>query len=168
MKFLIILCIFLNLPNAAFTQPEYTAYIFMAEECPVCNYIGKSLKRISSQYDTQVQFVAVFPQKMSNYKTASLFKKKYKLEHFKIQLDHNQILTEQFDAMVTPEVVIVNLKNVILYQGRINNAYASPGRVRHGPVTEDMELAIEKIILAKKVPKPWPKPIGCYITKHHG
>lgn len=146
-------------------QSHYTAYVFMAEECPVCNYLGKTLKRLSTDYAEDVHFVAVFPQRMSNIKTASLFKSKYDLPLLTIEIDHEQVITNRYGATVTPEVVLVDSEGKVVYQGRINNSYAAPGRMRHGKVTEDLELAIQAAIVNKQVPKPWPEPIGCYITK---
>lgn len=137
----------------------------MAEECPVCNYLGKTLKKLSSEYADEVNFVAVFPQTMSNYKTASLFKKKYDLPLFTVEIDHQQIITDRYKASITPEVVLTDTNDNILYQGRINNSYAAPGRMRHGKVKEDLEIAITHAIAGKAVPKPWPDPIGCYITR---
>lgn len=151
--------------SVSFAQEKLTAYIFMAEECPVCNYLGKTLKRLSNEYENEVQFVAVFPQKMSHIKSASLFKKKYGLLLFEIEIDKNRVITNRYQATVTPEVVLVNSKDEVLYQGRINNSYAAPGRMRHGKVKEDLELAIDQSLANIFVPKPWPLPIGCYITK---
>lgn len=156
-----ILCI----GSTAFGQSGHTAYIFMAEECPVCNYLGKTLKRLSTNYAQDVKFVAVFPQRMSNFKTASLFKRKYDLPLFFIEIDHDQAITNKYNATITPEVVLVNNEGEVVYKGRVNNSYAAPGRMRHGKVTEDLELAILAAIVNKPVPKPWPNPIGCYITK---
>jgi len=149
----------------SFGQNKFTAYIFMAEECPVCNYLGKSLKKLSSDFAEQVDFVAVFPQRLSNIKTASEFKKKYQLTAFTVEIDHNRLITNKYNAAVTPEVVLVNNKDEILYQGRIDNSYAAPGRMRHGRVQEDLRLVIQKVLAGGKVSKPWPDPIGCYITK---
>lgn len=154
-------CITTNL----FSQTSYTAYIFMAEECPVCNYLGKTLNKLSTEYQDDVKFIAVFPQRMSNYKTASLFRKKYDLAFFDVEIDHDQSITKKYNATVTPEVVLVDQLDTILYQGRINNSYAAPGRMRHGKVTEDLEKAIIMAIDGKSVSKPWPDPIGCYITR---
>ena len=137
----------------------------MAEECPVCNYLGKNLRKLSNKYENDVNFVAVFPQRRSNIKTASIFKSKYDLEQFTIQIDHDRSFTNRYNAKVTPEVVLVNRRDEVLYQGRINDSYAAPGRIRHGRVTEDLELAIYKSLSHDSVPKPWPLPIGCYITK---
>ena len=146
-------------------QDKLTAYIFMAEECPVCNHIGKTLNKISNQYENDVNFVAVFPQRRSNIKTASIFKSKYDLESFTVEIDHDRLITNRYNATVTPEVILVNNKDEVLYQGRINNSFAAPGRIRHGKVTEDLELAIKKSLSHHSVTKPWPLPIGCYITK---
>ncbi len=146
-------------------QTNYTAYVFMAEECPVCNYLGKTLNKLSSEYSEEVKFVAIFPQRRSHIKSASLFKKKYDLDQFTIQIDHDRTITDKYKATVTPEVVFVNNKDEILYQGRINDSYAAPGRMRHGKVTEDLEIAIKNAIANRTTPKPWPDPIGCYITK---
>lgn len=137
----------------------------MAEECPVCNYLGKSLKKLSVDYNKEVQFIAVFPQRMSHIKSASIFKKKYGLSNFRIEIDHDRKITDKYIATVTPEVVLVDMNDNIVYQGRIDNSYAAPGRMRHGRVTEDLRQAIVKALQGQPVTKPWPDPIGCYITK---
>jgi len=146
-------------------KKQLTAYIFIAEECPVCNYLGKSLKKLSTDYKDKVNFIAVFPQKLSTQESASDFKKRYEWDHFIIKVDKDHSITDLFNATVTPEVVLVDEKNEIFYQGRINDSYAAPGRMRHGKISEDLRLAIEKFFNNQKVQKPWPKPIGCYITK---
>lgn len=165
MKRILFLFITSILSISCIGQKSVTVYVFVAEECPVCNYISKSLKKTSEDYKEKVEFVAVFPQKMSSYKTSSLFKKKYDLNNYKILLDHDLTLTKKYDATVTPEVVVVDKKGNVMYQGRINNSYAAPGRMRHGRVTEDLDLALQNIIQGLSIPKPWPEPIGCYITK---
>lgn len=162
-KVFTILALFICFPM--FGQTSYTVYVFLAEECPVCNYIGKTLKKVSEEYDAEFKFVAVFPQKLSNYKTSSVFKKKYGLNGFLIELDHDLEITNKYNASITPEVVVVDKEDNILYRGRVNNSYASPGRMRHGKVTEDLKMALMDITKGKKIAKPWPDPIGCYITK---
>ena len=157
------LILLISIPT--FSQTSYTVYVFLAEECPVCNYIAKSLRKVSGEYGSKVKFVAVFPQKMSNYKTASTFKNKYDLSEFVVELDHDLEITNKYNATITPEVVVVDDQENILYQGRINNSYAAPGRMRHGKVTENLTFALRNIFAGKKITKPWPVPIGCYITK---
>ena len=140
----------------------------MAEECPVCNYVAKSLSKTSEQYNEQVKFVAVFPQRISNIKTASLFKKKYGMTNFIVEIDRDQTITSKYNATVTPEVIVVDANDKIVYQGRINNSYAAPGRMKHGKVIEDLRNNLQKLLNNQKISKPWPEPIGCYITRKHG
>ena len=165
MKYLVGTILFFSFLTSSFSQQKLTAYIFMAEECPVCNYLGKSLKKLSADYPGEVAFVAVFPQRMSHIKSASIFKKKYGLTNFRIEIDHDRVITGRYNATVTPEVVLVDVDDTIIYQGRIDNSYAAPGRMRHGRVTEDLRQAIVKALKGYPITKPWPDPIGCYITK---
>jgi hypothetical protein len=116
MKYLLTILLFcLTQANQVPEEPKFTAYVFIAEECPVCNYVGKTLKKISTEFQNDVKFVA------SN--------------------------------------------DNIVYKGRINDSYASPGRIRHGKVTEDLNNAIDLVLQNKTVDKPWYDPVGCYITK---
>lgn len=168
MKKYIILILFSLTAAYSQAQKKLTVYVFMAEECPVCNYVAKSLQSTSIKYKDEVNFVAVFPQRLSNIKTASLFKKKYNLDLFTIEIDKEQKITSKLNASVTPEVIIVDDLNNILYQGRINDSYAAPGRIRHGRVKEDLKEALQLILQEKEVLKPWPEPVGCFITKRNG
>ena len=166
MKYLFVILLFcLSQANKSTEEPQITAYVFLAEECPVCNYVGKTLKQLSVEFQDDVKFVAVFPQQLSNLESAKIFTEKYGLSHFEIKIDNDHLITNRYDAMVTPEVVLVNSDDTILYKGRINNSYASPGRIRHGKVTEDLANAIRLVLQNKTVEKPWHDPIGCYITK---
>lgn len=168
MKNLLILLFIFCTGLISYAQEEITVYVFLAEECPVCNYIAKSLNVSSEEFKDQVKFVAVFPQRISNIKTASLFKKKYGLTNFTIEIDKEHKITKAYNATVTPEVIVVDANDHILYQGRINNSYAAPGRMKHGTVVEDLRINLKKIINNQKISKPWPEPIGCYITRRHG
>lgn len=171
LKFVLLLSILFSTYILGFCQENnksITAYIFVAEECPICNANAKSLQKAAEMYSDQVDFIMVFPQKMSNYKTMALFSDKYELDQIKVVLDQDQSITKKYNAKVTPEVVIVNADDKILYRGRINDQYAAVGRMRHGKVKEELQKAIQLIINGNSVPKPWPKPIGCFITIKHG
>lgn len=165
MRYCLAIVVSMLLTVPAQSQQALTVYIFMAEDCPVCNYLGKGLKKLSSDYDDEVKFVAVFPQRRSHIKSASLFKKKYGLSLFEIEIDHDRKITDLYEALVTPEAVVVDSHGSIVYQGRIDNSYAAPGRMRHGRVTEDLRVAIEVLQRGGTVDKPWPEAVGCYITK---
>ncbi len=112
--------LFLSLSFTSAPKPWHV-YVFLAEECPVCNYMGRPLNEISQKYQDKVSFHAVFPVKSSNYKTSQLFKQQYDLLAFETLLDKDQKLTKQLGATVTPEVVITDSQGEFRYRGRINS-----------------------------------------------
>lgn len=153
--------------NSYFHNPgssEITVYVIIAEECPICNYMGKPLSKIADEYKERVKFIAVFPLKNSNYKTIHLFKLKYGLEAYESLLDSDQQITKKLGASVTPEVIITRGDTEILYRGRINDSYYAPGKVKHRSRSNDLKSALDNIFSGIDVNKPWAPAVGCYIT----
>ena len=165
MKYGLILTIFycLMAKEVAY-QKKWDVYVFIAEECPVCNYMGNPLSAIAKKYADEVEFHAVFPLKNSNYKTAQVFKEKYGMTSFETILDKDQKVTKQLGATITPEVVITGADGEVRYRGRINSAYYAPGKMKHSSIKDDLDEALTTLISGKKIKSPWPPAIGCYIT----
>ena len=147
-------------------QKAWHVYVFIAEECPICNYMGKPLSELAKKYEGTVSFHAVFPTKNSNYKTAQLFKEQYGMMSFETLLDKDQAWTRKLGASITPEAVITDNTGEILYRGRINNAYYAPGKMKHSSIRPELEDALEMLTSGKKITQPWPPAIGCYITTY--
>lgn len=147
-------------------QATLHAYVFIAEECPICNYMGKPLSEIAKKYGDKVSFHAVFPVRNSNYKTSQLFKQQYDLLSFETLLDKDHQLANKLGATVTPEVVVTDDQGEVLYRGRINSAYYAPGKMKHSSIKNDLDEALASIINGKEAAQPWPPAIGCYITKY--
>ena len=95
--------VFLAMHAHSTAQKVWHVYVFVAEECPVCNYMGKPLSTIATKYQDRVEFHAVFPFKNSNYKTSQLFKEQYEMLTFETLLDKDHSITKQLGASVTPE-----------------------------------------------------------------
>lgn len=147
-------------------QSSWHVYVFIAEECPICNYMGKPLSQIAKKYDSNVSFHAVFPVRNSNYKTAQLFKEQYDMLSFETLLDKDHQIVKKLGATVTPEVVITDDQGEILYRGRINSAYYAPGKMKHRSIKNDLDEALTALANGKDVAQPWPSAIGCYITTY--
>ena len=139
-------------------------YAFVAEECPISIYMAGALSEIAQFYYSKADFNLVFPLKSSNNKTASSFKTKNKLPLYNIVLDKKQHISKQLGATVTPEVIITDANNKIIYKGRINDAYLEPGKRRHIFSSNDLSNALAIITEGKEFPKPWKKAVGCFIT----
>lgn len=148
-----------------FAQPKSIhVYAFVAEECPISIYMADALSEISQVYYSKVDFNLVFPLKSSTNKTADLFKTKNKLPLYNIIVDKEQTISKKLGATITPEVVITDAEDKIIYQGRINDAYLEPGKRRHIFSNNDLNYALAAITEGKEYPKPWKKAVGCFIT----
>ena len=158
---LILLCC---ISTSAFSQ-QWHVYVFIAEHCPICNYMGKPLSDIARKYEKEdVAFHAVFPLKNSNYKTTYTFKEKFGMQSFETLIDKDLAIAKKLGATVTPEVVITDELGTVRYRGRINSAYYAPGKMKHSSIKNDLDEALTSLLSGREAPVPWPAAIGCFIT----
>jgi thiol-disulfide isomerase/thioredoxin len=143
---------------------EITVYVAVSEECPICKNISQDLQLISERYSENINFILLFPFKISNYKTMHEFKVKYNLLKWKGVLDEDQSRSKSLGISVTPEAVVIDKSGEVLYKGRINDLYSKPGKKNHNAKLNDLSEAIEATLNGKNINKPWPKAVGCYIT----
>ena len=160
--FLLLLLRFWNPGPAA--APRATVYVFLAETCPISQAATLPLRALHARYGAQgVQFVGVFPAAETTPAGLAGFAKTYQLA-FPLQADAGHRLTRQLQARVTPEAVVVAADGrTVLYQGRLNDAYAGLGQ--HRAVTNHHELAdaLAAIVAGQPVAVPRTEPIGCFI-----
>lgn len=143
---------------------DIKVYIIISEECPICQFMGPELASINNYYGDKADLYLVFPFKNSNIKKASLFKKEFGLSAFTILLDEDQSIARELDAKVTPEAIVVNSQDEVVYRGRINDTYISPGRRKHAAGRRDLQIAIGKALKEMPIKSPWPVAVGCFIT----
>ena len=155
--------------NSCFSQDKkINVYAFVAEECPISIYMASALKDVAGNYGDKANFYLVFPFSTSTHEKAGAFKAENLLTAFTIKMDKAHRLTKKLGATVTPEVVITGASDTILYQGRINDAYAQPGKRKHIYTSNDLAAALENILNGREMPKPWKRAVGCYITNQNG
>lgn len=144
-------------------QDALKAYVFLAEECPISIYMTPTLNDLADSF-SDVEFYAVFPNQRSNYKTMGQFIEKYEMTGYQRILDEDQSISKKFGATVTPEVIIVNDNDEVLYRGEISDAFYRVGKRRRGQIKLTAEEALTNLIVGHPVATPWPKATGCFIT----
>ena len=144
--------------------PRATVYVFLAETCPISQAATLPLRELHGRYGAQgVRFVGVFPAKETNPAGLAGFAKTYQLA-FPLQADAGHQLTKKLHARVTPEAVVVAADgHTVLYQGRLDDAYAGLGQ--HRAVTHHHELAdaLAAVAAGRAVTVPRTEPVGCFI-----
>lgn len=161
-KYIVLLfCFFLSFGVKA---SGIKVYIIISEECPICQFMGPELGNINEYFGDQADLYLVFPFRNTNIKEASLYKREFGLSAFEVLMDADQSISKGLGATITPEAIVVNEKDEIIYRGRINDTYLSPGRRKHSAGRRDLQIAISNAINDKPIEPTWPNAVGCYIT----
>ncbi len=142
---------------------KYTVYIFYSPDCPMCVKYVYTLNQLNNNYKKHgVNIVAA----CSNYFTTPAAIAKFKVKHnpnFTLLHDKDAILAQKYRATITPEVVVVDKREQILYRGLVDNWFYSPGKYR--PVATQFYLrdALDSLIANKEVLIKSTDAIGCYL-----
>lgn len=142
-----------------------TVYIFMREDCKVCqNYTLKWQDLHETYANDSIRFVGVFPNFSSKPKKIDAFKNKYQIP-FDFVHDYFKTLTNRFGATVTPQVVVFNHnEKKILYNGRTDNTYFRVGKRRTVTTTSELKDALEAIKNGQPIEITETAPVGCFIN----
>lgn len=162
--FIVLFPIWLNPIKPLVPKSDFKIYIFVAETCPICQYYTKKIKTIEKDFGHET--VLVFPNKLSNEESIEKYKRKYKIEEFEHIIDSEHLWVKKFDAMVTPEVFVYNLRqDSVYYRGRIDDNYARVGKRKLQIQSDDLVNALNAIKDKKKIEVAITQSVGCYISR---
>jgi thiol-disulfide isomerase/thioredoxin len=155
-------------------QAPYQVIIFMAFDCPITQKYMTTIKEIAQKYQSQQIFVVgYFPAGLSK-KQESEFRQEYQVpEMIKFVDDKKHELTNKYAATITPEVVLIDKNQVLIYQGAIDNWFFELGRYRPEITAHYLTDAIEATLSGLQPPVKKTEAIGCFIqdtskkTEHH-
>ncbi|MCI0693820.1 redoxin family protein [candidate division KSB1 bacterium] len=160
-----ILLNFDNKLSAGETKADFTVYIFLTEDCKICQSYTPALRELHQTYAKDgFEFIGVFPNASSSQESMLSFQKTYALP-FPAKLDIGNKISQSLGARLTPEVFVVDkASNKILYQGRIDNAFFKLGQRRSVITTHELQDALAAIKSGKPVAVAKTEAVGCFIT----
>jgi thioredoxin-related protein len=136
--------------------PEFTVIFFLSADCPMCKAYTPLVVSINDSIPQNWRAFIV----LSDQTDGIGFKKGL----FGMEIgDSSGTLARWFGATVNPEVILLNHKSEILYQGAIDNYAAETGKHRRVVSEHYLLDAIAKVKEGKKPMKAFTKPVGCYI-----
>lgn len=134
--------------------------IFVATECPVSNDYNGRMEDIYKEYSQKdIAFLGINSNKAESVEMIKEHAEENDLT-FTILKDKNNVVADEMDASVTPEVYVVNSEFEILYHGRIDNS-----RDEDDVTSNDLENALNEILEGKPVSKTSTKAFGCTIKR---
>jgi thiol-disulfide isomerase/thioredoxin len=139
-------------------------YFFLLEECVICQSYSQKINSIVHQFDTEFEFVAVFPSFISKPENIRKFLKDYDIS-LPFRTDYYKDLTKKFGVSVTPEVVVYkSATEKVLYKGRIDNEFVSVGRRRRSGINDDLMMALNQIKSGINPDPASTQAVGCFIN----
>ncbi len=139
--------------------------LFLAADCPIANRYAPEIERLHLAYrERGVVFRLVFPDRDLDERTVRRHLAEYGLTA-PFVIDRDRALVNRAKATITPEAVVFDPEERIVYRGRIDNRYASLGK-RLAEATEfHLRDAIEAVLSGRRPAVAETDAVGCLIEQ---
>jgi peroxiredoxin len=153
-----------------YTEKEHSLYdylkskavvvMFIATQCPVSNAYNERMVDLYKSYTPKgVAFLAINSNKQESIEEIAEHSKKHGFE-FPVLKDWKNVIADKFDALVTPEIYLIDSTGVLRYHGRIDDA-RNPAKVTQ----HDLRDVLDAYLEGKPLPKREARPFGCTIKR---
>jgi len=137
---------------------------FLGAECPMARSYAVRLSQMAEEFELQgVRFIGVNSNRQDSIADIREYADSLSVS-FPVVHDRNNIIADNYGAVRTPEVFVVDSKMQLRYQGRIDDQYA-PGIVRTTATRQDLRIAITEVLAEQTVTVAKTTALGCIIGK---
>ncbi len=134
--------------------------MFIATQCPVSNaYNTRMVKLYEDYHQKGIAFVAINSNKQESTEEIAKHARDHEFQ-FPVLKDKNNVIADEFNAQVTPEIYVLNSKFEVLYHGRIDDS-----RREDDVKSKDLRQALDEILAGEKVSVTETKAFGCTIKR---
>lgn len=140
-----------------------TVLLFVRTDCPISNRYAPLLRKLSEKYRGSVNFWLVYPDRAE---TAVQIRSHQQDFHYTIPAlrDVHLSLVKRAQATITPEAAVFDPAGNLIYHGRIDNWYESPGRSRLAATSHELEDGIAAALSGRPMTPDHAGAVGCYIS----
>jgi hypothetical protein len=118
---------------------------------------------LKQQYGEKIQFWGIIPGKTYTREAILAFAEKYKIS-YPLLIDSSLRLSRSLHAAVTPEVILLNARNELVYKGAIDNWLKELGKQRTKATENYLQDAIVMTLQRKSPPVKRTRAVGCGIN----
>jgi len=141
-----------------------TVVCFLGTECPLVQLYSTRLSRMADEFrDRGVQFVGINSNFHDTIDDIRQYQQRQSLT-FPLVRDEGNLVADQFGAIRTPEIFVLDHQLRVVYQGRIDDQY-EPGVARNAASRHDLRVAIEETLAGKAVTVARADAVGCMIGR---
>lgn len=137
-------------------------FIFLGPECPISQRYVPKLNRLAAAQDTNaVEFFGVIAGQSMTRTQAVAFAKDYAIQ-FPVLFDDGLALARWLRPTHMPQAFVLKPDGDIVYHGRIDDWYESPGKPRAAAQHHELRDALSAVLAGKSPPRIFAPPVGCY------
>jgi hypothetical protein len=138
--------------------------IFVSAECPVSNRYAPEIQRLYKEFSPKgIRFTLVYPNPSDDAGVIAKHLSDYGLPT-SVERDPNHLLVKKAQATVTPEAVVLDNTDRIIYKGRIDDRFVELGRERPAATRHDLRNALDALLAGKPVSPAQTQAVGCFIA----
>ncbi len=158
-----ILFVFSVAKSSTDTTKRISVYISFSEVCPLCKEMLPSIEEIIQKFESKCFFYFVLTNK--NVSKEKLYRLIEKFQKKPILIfDSSKTVAKRFGFTVTPEVVVLNVENEVMYSGALDDRFVDFGQTKKHSIKPHLHDALQSIIKGKSPSIVSTKAFGCYIS----
>jgi hypothetical protein len=143
-------------------------FVFVKTDCPISNRYAPEVRRLQEKFEASgVSWRVVYTEPDGTADDVRRHLKQFGLPEPAL-VDARHALVKATGAKVTPEAAVFvpdGSGTRLVYRGRIDDRYASFGRMRPAPTSRELEDAIVAVLEGRAVAKATVPAIGCAIAE---
>jgi peroxiredoxin len=151
-----------------FEDAKLVVVAFLGTDCPLVKLYAPRLEALSKQYASEgVVFLGINANRQDPPTKIGAYARKYGMS-FPIMKDPDNAVADQFGAIRTPEMFVLDQDRVVRYWGRIDDQYGFSTGVGYGqPRKAKSELTdgLDELLAGKPVSVPVTEAPGCLIGR---
>jgi len=145
-------------------ESKAVVVVFLGAECPLAQQYGSKLAELAERYkDKHVQFVGIDANQQDSLAAIGYYVRVHKIG-FPVLKDPGNKVADQFAAVRTPEVFVLDPSRVVRYWGQIDDQFGV-GVARGKAVHNYLADALDDLLAGKAVRTPSKASVGCRIGR---
>lgn len=145
------------------SKQRFKVIAFLGTECPLAKLYSQRLNDLSAEFREHVAILGLNANCQDSNSDIANFVKRHELQ-FPILKDLRNEVANQLQATRTPEVFLLDEKNQVRYQGRIDDQYGV-GYAKSKPTKSDLRDAIVCLTEGRDIATTKTEAVGCLIGR---
>jgi peroxiredoxin len=145
-------------------ESKLVVVAFLGVDCPLVKLYTRRLNEIANEYGPRgVAIIGINSNQHDQLRDIAKFARAHEVA-FPLLKDSDNRVADQFGALRTPEVYLLDAERRVRYHGRIDDQY-SVGQQRARPGRRNLIIALEELLAGKAVSQPETTAQGCFIDR---